>query len=107
VLKPKQAHLSEAIERVVDHHVDEHQYYPLMADKDRLITFVRSNATLIAEKILSSEQTVISPELATFLLAPILIDSSNLQATQRDIDIASSLQDIATDLLPPIFITHF
>lgn len=106
ILRPRQEHLSDAVERIVDHHFDENKYYPLMTDHDKSIAVVGSNATLIAEKILSSN-AAISPELAVFLLAPILIDTANLisveKTTPRDACAAKALQDIASSHLPDDF----
>lgn len=102
VLRPSQEHLSGAVERVVDHHVDENQHYPLTANENKLIAVVGSNATLIAEKIFSSQRKAMSPEIAALLLAPILIDTSNLKSTEkttyRDIDAAKELQNLASTL---------
>lgn len=95
-LKPKQIHLSETVESIIDHHADE-QKYPAINNK--LIEVVGSNATLVAEKIFSSQKVTFSKELATLLLAPILIDTSNLKSkektTQKDIEIVKKLQAIA------------
>ena len=56
VLRPRQEHLSDAIERIVDHHIDENINYPLITNENKLIAIVGSNATLIAEKIFTSEK---------------------------------------------------
>lgn len=107
VLRPRQAHLSDAIERVVDHHFDEKKQYPLTTNENRLIAVVGSNATLIAEKIFSSQRIGVSPEFAAFLLAPILIDTSNLtsveKTTPRDIEAAKKLHDLASTLPEDFF----
>lgn len=107
VLRPRQQHLSGVVERIVDHHVDENKQYPLTANENKLIAVVGSNATLIAEKIFSSQRVIISPEFAALLLAPILIDTSNLKSvektTDRDIKAAKKLQDIASPHLPQDF----
>lgn len=99
VLRPRQEHLSDAIERIVDHHFDENKNYPLITNENKLISAVGSNATLISEKIFASQQDIMSPKLAAFLLAPVLIDTSNLtsaeKTTSRDIDVAKDLQNLA------------
>lgn len=102
VLRPRQEHLSDAIERIVDHHVDENKDYPLITNENKLIAEVGSNATLIAEKIFASPQVAMSTEFAAILLAPILIDTSNLKSaektTYRDIVAAKELQNLASTL---------
>lgn len=102
VLRPRQEHLSDAVERIVDHHVDENKDYPLLPNENKLIAIVGSNATLIAEKAFSSQRVVMSPQFAALLLAPILIDTSNLKSaektTYRDLDAAKELQTLAFTL---------
>ena len=97
VLRPRQEHFSDAIERIVDHHVDENKDYPLIANENKLIAVVGSNATLIAEKVFSSQ--VATPKEFAILLAPILIDTSNLKSaektTYRDTEAAKELQNLA------------
>jgi exopolyphosphatase len=99
VLNPTQEHLSDAIERIVDHHFDENKYYPIITDENKLVAAVGSNATLVAEKIFASHQVIMSTELATILLAPILIDTSHLKSlektTDRDVLAAEQLQEVA------------
>jgi exopolyphosphatase len=102
-LKPRQAHLSAAVERIVDHHADENREYPLVRKEDKLVTVAGSNATLIAEKFIAAGDNIISPELATFLLGPILIDTSNLKSanvTSRDRLIAEELQALVSSFAP-------
>ena len=103
VLRPAQAYLSNTIERIVDHHVDEHKHYPLLSNENKLIANVGSNTTLIAEKILSNQQMMI-PELALLLLSPILVDTSNLQSlektTDRDIKAVDRLRLFGSTLIP-------
>lgn len=104
VLRPRQEHLSEAIERIVDHHVDENKHYPLITNQNKLIAVVGSNATLITEKIFASQQAVMSTELAAILLAPILIDTSDLKSvektTDRDIAAVKELKEYLGSALP-------
>lgn len=102
VLKPRQANLSASVERIVDHHADENREYPLVRKENKLVTVAGSNATLIAEKFIASGHTV-SPELATFLLGPILIDTSNLKSanvTSRDRVVAEELQALVSSFMP-------
>lgn len=102
VLKPSQAHLSDAVERIVDHHADENIQYPLISGENKLIAVAGSAATLIAEKILSNQQVRMHPEFAALLLAPILIDTSNLKSaektTEKDIKVAEQLQNLTSSL---------
>ncbi len=106
-LRPRQEHLSNAVERIVDHHADENKNYPLLTEGNKTIAVVGSAATLVTEKILSQEHITIAPELAMMLLAPILIDTTNLQSqdktTERDIQAAEALQSIALEIMPEGF----
>lgn len=109
-LKPKQKHLCEIVERIVDHHHDEKKDYPLIAPEDKVIDITGSNATLIAEKFLFSAKVELFPELAGLLLAPVLADTSNLRSiektTSRDVDVATVLNGIAAPVLPGDFYHH-
>jgi exopolyphosphatase len=106
-LKPRQKHLCDIVERIVDHHHDERKHYPLVSEHDKLIDIAGSSATLIAEKVLHSSRVEISPELAMLLLAPILMDTGNLKSskktTGRDVAIAAALKDLASSMLPADF----
>lgn len=105
LLRPRQEHLAEAVESIIDHHADEDKKYPLLESK--LIAVVGSATTLVTEKILSAHQITMTPELATFLLAPILMDTANLQSaektTVRDILAAETLKLAALDTIPHNF----
>ncbi|HEV8051086.1 MAG TPA: DHHA2 domain-containing protein [Parachlamydiaceae bacterium] len=107
VLKPKLEHLSDAVERIIDHHHEENKFYPLIAKNDKSIIVVGSNATLVAEKILFSSQVKMFPQLAVLLLAPILIDTSNLKAVEkttcRDVGTTKALRNFTSTLLPADF----
>lgn len=107
LLRPSQEHLSNAVERIVDHHADENKQYPLITPENKTIAIVGSATTLIAEKMLSSQQITMTPELALLLLGPILIDTSNLQSlektTERDIKAAETLKALAADIIPQDF----
>ncbi len=106
ILRPRQEHLSDAVERIVDHHADENKQYPLLTEENKTIAIVGSATTLVAEKIFSSSQIAMSSELATLLIGPILIDTANLQSeektTERDTNAVQLLQSLAPDL-PPNF----
>ncbi len=107
LLRPSQEHLSPAIERIVDHHFDENRHYPLLSEENKLIAVVGSATTLIAEKILSNTQMALTPELATLLLGPILIDTANLQSvektTKRDTNVVETLLTAASGVIPEGF----
>lgn len=107
LLRPSQEYLSSAVERVIDHHVDEHKDYPLLAKEDKLIAVVGSATTLVAEKMLASQQIEMTPDISAFLLAPILLDTSNLQSkektTDRDRQVVEFLLLKAFPLIPPSY----
>lgn len=107
VLRPRQEHLSKAVERIVDHHVDENKEYPLLKNENKLIAIVGSAATLVANQILENTNFNIEPEFATLLLAPILIDTANLQSpektTEKDQEITKRLQFYGSTLIPAQF----
>jgi exopolyphosphatase len=104
LLRPSQGHLSSTVERIIDHHVDEHNNYPLLAKEDKLIAVVGSATTLVAEKMLASQQVKINPDIAAFLLAPILLDTLNLQSkdktTDRDRQVIELLLSKAFPVIP-------
>lgn len=107
VLRPKQKHLFPAVISIIDHHVNERLPYPLLTPKHTCIEQVGSTATLIAEKIAATPSIVLTPEMATLLLAPILIDTSNLHSiektTDRDRAAVSILRSVAFQNLPQHF----
>ncbi len=98
VLRHALAAFSDAVERIIDHHANENKIYPLIGE-NKFIADVGSNATLIAEKIFTSLHVKCFPELGILLLAPILIDTSNLKSektTLRDIQAAKKLKKLAS-----------
>lgn len=107
ILRPSQEYLSNAVERIVDHHADENKQYPLLTPENKTIAIVGSAATLVSEKMLPSHQITMTPELATLLLGPILIDTSDLQSvektTTRDIDAVETLKPFASEIMPQDF----
>ncbi len=102
LLRPNQEHLSPAVERVIDHHVDENKNYPLLQDK--VIVVVGSATTLVAEKILTNPRIKMTPEFAAVLLAPILIDTQHLESKEKTTDqdrrVVKSLMLIAAKVIP-------
>lgn len=107
VLRPRLEHLSPIVEGIVDHHFDENKYYPLIGNENKIIAVVGSTATLIAEKVFSNKKITPSPELSTLLLAPILIDTANLQSvektTHRDIKAVEALRVLGSETIPSDF----
>ncbi|KAJ2160971.1 Exopolyphosphatase [Coemansia sp. RSA 552] len=84
----RQAVLEPFVRGIVDHHADEGK---CRGAEWRQIEKVGSCATLVAERIRGMQQGSLEPELAKMLLAPILIDTSNLdpkaqRATEKDIE---------------------
>lgn len=106
-LRPRQEHLSSAVERIVDHHADENKHYPLLDSENKTLATVGSAATLVSEKLLASSQITMTPELALMLLGPILIDTSHLQSvektTEKDIKAVETLQPLAAGIQPQGF----
>lgn len=102
-LKPDQSHLGNTVVDIIDHHLDSKKRYPLL--KQKKIRTIGSCASLIAEALLEEQPfNGISNEFASFLLAPILIDTLNLQSkdktTESDVAIVKQLTAIAADALP-------
>ncbi|KAJ2479241.1 Exopolyphosphatase [Coemansia sp. RSA 2131] len=87
----RQVELEPFVRGIVDHHVDEGR----CKQAERQIELVGSCATLVAERLRSTLGRV-EPELAKMLVAPILIDTSELsssarRATDKDIEMVSWL----------------
>lgn len=87
------------VSEIIDHHVDENVNYPEL--KSKKIQMIGSNTTLIAEEILKNHPDQMTPELASFLLAPILLDTGNLhdhlKTTPRDVETVNELKKVATE----------
>ncbi|KAJ2503186.1 Exopolyphosphatase [Coemansia sp. RSA 1972] len=87
----RQTELEPFVRGIVDHHVDENRCTQAV----RQIELVGSCATLVAERLRNTVGSV-EPELAKMLVAPILIDTSELsstarRATDKDIEMVSWL----------------
>ncbi|KAJ2666804.1 Exopolyphosphatase [Coemansia sp. RSA 1199] len=87
----RQVELEPFVRGIVDHHVDEGR----CKQAERQIELVGSCATLVAERLRNTLGRV-EPELAKMLVAPILIDTSELsssarRATDKDIEMVSWL----------------
>lgn len=99
-LKGGQEEWGAYVDQIIDHHVDEKIKYPHLVKANKLIDKVGSCATLITEII--TQETFLTKELACLLLAPILLDTSNLldqaKVTIRDTDAAHFLKERAGDL---------
>jgi len=90
-----QAIYENSVAEIVDHHTDEGK----SSHAKRKIEMVGSCATLIAEKILAESPSILSQVDAKVLLAPILLDTVNMdpqykKATHKDIEVASKLSGI-------------
>ncbi|ORX72667.1 DHH phosphoesterase [Linderina pennispora] len=88
----RQSFLERYVVGIVDHHADEGKS---QGAKVRQIETVGSCSTLVAERI-KGLGDLVEPTLARMLLAPILIDTTNLspaakRATPKDIDMAGWL----------------
>jgi exopolyphosphatase len=97
-LAPDQEFLKDYVERIFDHHQDENDAYPHLEEKR--VMRVKSNATIIAERICNS----CSQEEAYLLLSAILLDTKNLKdgSTENDIAMAKRMRECAgvdSDLL--------
>jgi len=80
-LAPEQKHLSSSVVEIVDHHNDT-QKYPHLQQK--AIQTVGSCCTLVASQLLQSLPLANIPKaLAGLLLAPILIDTDNLNSSSK------------------------
>ncbi|MBA3603839.1 MAG: DHH family phosphoesterase [Parachlamydiaceae bacterium] len=99
-LSPGQENFFDCVERIIDHHKDEHVDYPLIEEK--LIGIDGSNSTLIGKIVLSSTAETCTPEIAYLLLAAILLDTGNLKSshvvTDNDTAIARILIEKAGNL---------
>lgn len=103
VLTPDQQMLSSDVVDIVDHHVDA-MAYPDLQQKN--IQVVGSCSTLVAHDLLQTLPLTHWPDnLVTLLLAPILMDTTNLtsqeKTTQQDRDVAAMLMARIGDALPP------
>jgi exopolyphosphatase len=93
-----QSRLKNAVEEIIDHHVDEKQFRNIA---HRVIEPVGSCATLVAEHILDAAPELLDKHLAKFLFGPILLDTVNLDPSkgrcrEKDIAIASRLLKLGT-----------
>ncbi|MBB64260.1 MAG: hypothetical protein CMO81_04280 [Waddliaceae bacterium] len=102
-LTKRQKYLEPFVSSIVDHHVDEEITYPLLLVKDKLLATVGSAATLVSYEMMDESEFIWTPDLAALMLAPILVDTSNLKdkakTTLKDKEVAAYLQTIAGDLL--------
>lgn len=81
------------VNEIIDHHDDAQTI-----DCSRVIEAVGSCSTLVGERLINSEEYSIPKEIATLLLAAILIDTCNLKVeerfTDKDRDIAAKLEPL-------------
>lgn len=99
-LAPSQEAWKQYVDQIIDHHVDEKIKYPRLIKSKKLIDKVGSCASLLTEII--AHEAFISKKIACLLLAPILLDTSNLsnlsKMTLRDSEAALFLKNRAGDL---------
>ncbi len=74
-----QHHLQPLVQSIYDHHVDEEADFPACLEKE--IQTVGSATTLLAAELLNRE--TVAADWAELMLAPILLDTSNLQSKQK------------------------
>lgn len=83
------------VDEIIDHHDDAYTF-----ECSRVIEPVGSCSTLVGERLLSSEDYKIPSDVATFLLAAILIDTGNLKmesrVTPKDIEVAEKLGSLVS-----------
>lgn len=96
-----QVHLLDQVVSIIDHHADEHVYYPACPEENKMITTVGSVTSLVAREILKDGYSELDFSWATLMLAPILLDTANLQSTskttQLDIEAVQKLQELIGD----------
>lgn len=76
-----QKELAPFVAEILDHHVDANAAFPRL--KRKIILTAGSNATLVAERILSEHPATMNAELSRLLLIPILIDTAYLTDTVK------------------------
>lgn len=83
------------VDEVIDHHIDANTIYCT-----RTIEPVGSCSTLVAEKLFDSQDYSIPSDVATFLLAAILIDTGILKidgrVTDKDKEMAKKLESLVS-----------
>ncbi|XP_066270782.1 protein prune homolog 2-like isoform X3 [Branchiostoma lanceolatum] len=92
--------LESAVVEVIDHHKDER---PESDACDKTVETVGSCTTLVAEKILEKDATVMDKQLAALLMGTILVDTVNRSAeaqkvTPKDEDILERLKDFCPEV---------
>ena len=103
ILNPAQRHLAPAVTEIIDHHADEEMQSPLLDPANKHLEPVGSATTLIADRYLNSDSIEVTPELATLLLGPILMDTANLSSAEKttahDVAVADALLALAPDIV--------
>jgi exopolyphosphatase len=104
-LNPDQAHLSDAVVDIIDHHADAQQYPPL---QQKIIDTVGSCTTLVANEFIKLQSIEKMPKaFAGLLLAPVLMDTDNLQSVEKtkpaDVQLKELLVTRAGNALPADF----
>eukprot|EP01091_Cochliopodium_minus_P015074 TRINITY_DN5269_c0_g1_i1.p1 TRINITY_DN5269_c0_g1~~TRINITY_DN5269_c0_g1_i1.p1 ORF type:complete len:383 (-),score=106.02 TRINITY_DN5269_c0_g1_i1:256-1404(-) len=102
-LASSQGEFSDHVVEILDHHVDENKYSSTL--KKKKIELVGSCATLVAEEILSQNEVEMEDTFIQLLLAPIIVDTNNLdpksgKATPKDEEIVGKLLKLSNLDLP-------
>ncbi|XP_078576393.1 uncharacterized protein LOC144862024 isoform X3 [Branchiostoma floridae x Branchiostoma japonicum] len=92
--------LESVVVEVIDHHKDER---PESDVCEKTVEMVGSCTTLVAEKILEKDATVMDKQLATLLIGTILVDTVNRsveaqKVTPKDEDILGRLKDFCPEV---------
>ncbi|MCB1213170.1 MAG: DHH family phosphoesterase [Chlamydiia bacterium] len=94
-----QLHFREQVVSIIDHHADEKMDYPNCLENDKVVASVGSATSLVASNLLTDCYAELDSSWARLMLAPILLDTLNLQSssrtTQLDLDVAQRLLDLS------------
>lgn len=94
-LAPHQAHLHPWIVGIVDHHFDEEKFEPVRPGEYKVMAAVGSCTTLVAQRLLLQYAATMGIDWATWLMAPILLDTGNLtelcKTSKFDREVAAAL----------------
>jgi exopolyphosphatase len=98
---------------LVDEIIDHHQDSESVVTCSRTIELVGSCSTLVAQKLLNRDDYTMTQDVATLLLAAILIDTGDLKAEGRcthwDVDVSSQLKPLChiQDLYNRVICTNY
>lgn len=93
-----QAHLRHEVVSIIDHHANELVDYPNCSEENKIVMNVGSATSLVASEFLRDWRSELDSSYSMMMLAPILLDTANLQSlsktTQLDKDVIQELADI-------------